>query len=143
RRSVALSSLARAGKTTETAREPERDCRTCGKAVARPEIATVERRRRAPLATGAGASLVPRVPVSWHANRVLTRHPGADRRSATPLRGRGNDATRPRSDAGETRKERENGSQTETIETGRERTKMQMRDRTWTQNRVAGTRSAV
>src|SRR5262249_26479665 len=92
---VALSSLARAGKATETAREPERDCRTCGKAVARPEIATVERRRRAPFATGAGASLVPRVPASWHANRVLTRHPAAYRRSADPLWGqrkRGNEA---------------------------------------------------
>src|SRR5262249_8081206 len=48
-----------------------------------------------PSLRGQAPLMVPRVPASWHANRVLTRHPGADRRSATPLSGRGNDATRP------------------------------------------------
>ena len=46
---------------------------------------------------------------SWHAIRVRTRHPGVCRRSSTPLiGGGGNDEMRPRSEAGETRKEKWN-----------------------------------
>src|SRR5262249_51197203 len=92
------------------------------KALRAPEIATVERRRRAPLARGQGRlvwcpayrvkSAFTRVlDALWHAHRMRTRHPGACRRSAIPLdRGtRGNDATRPRNEAGEMRKEKWSG----------------------------------
>src|SRR5262249_34983490 len=85
--------------------EPEGNA-ACGKALREPEIATVERRRRAPLARGRGASCgAPRAGHGAHTG-CSTRHPGACRRSAVPLWGGGNDATRLRSDAGKMRKEK-------------------------------------
>src|SRR5262249_22283852 len=88
-------------------------------------IATVERRRRAPLARGAGRlDGAPRAGSKARSRASWTRYgtqTGCARGTRAPTGappspwGGGNDATRPRSDAGEMRKERRNGNETEKV----------------------------